>query len=147
MEIERTKLLAKSLISNMDLSEIPNIKSAVGVVNFACQIVEELKERTKYKLSSEDKRKLATFVLSELNKYLLENKVISKNLSEKISYLTDNDNIQELQDIIDDTVNIWNEGLEVYETIKRLCFPKKVKKRRLQYVQASIALEVDPLLN
>lgn len=142
MEVERVKLLATSLIKNTLEDEMPKIKSPLGIINFACQIVEELTQRTKYKLTAEDKKKIGTFVVKELSRILKERNIISETLNERVQSLS----LEDLQDTIDDTISIWNDSMEVYETIKRLCVPKKIKKRKLQHIDATIALEDDPLL-
>jgi hypothetical protein len=142
MEVERVKLLATSLIKNTFENEMPKFKSPLAIINFACQIVEELTQRTKYKLTAEDKKKIGTFVVKELSRILKERNIISENLNEKVQNLS----LEDLQDTIDDTISIWNDSMEVYETIKRLCIPRKIKKRKLEHIDATIALEDDPLL-
>lgn len=109
--MEPIKDLALKIIENIEVDHIKDIKSYVGFIEFTCEIVEEVYRRSKVKISSENKKKLAI----ELNSFVLDKlirlELIGNDLAKNINYIIDNTNFG---GIIDDVVNIWKRKKHIF---------------------------------
>jgi hypothetical protein len=126
------EILALSLVNSLKKSDIKNIKSPVGVLELACDIVEETYQRSKkiyVKLSPEYKKKLAINILKLLGKKLLELKIIDTEIYNGLEMFADEKNIDLTYNLIDDIISIWN---DVKTVSLKLCGCFKTKKKVLR---------------
>lgn len=129
--MDPVKEMALSLIEDLVTDDFSKIKSHIGLIELACDIVEETAERLKsgkFNVSAQYKRELAITLSHYILAKLVDNNMISEDIAQEMDDLLKTDNLEKISSIIDDIINIWNDAKIM--TI-RLCYCLGKSKRRV----------------
>lgn len=129
--MEPLRQFALDLMSNLESKDIKEIKSYVGLVELSCDIVEETCQRAKkagIMSDSNYKKQLSMDILGDLFNRLNELGLVN----EKLNNIINNINLEEIEDLVDDIISIWNDAKTI--TLK-LCYGNKRKIRKYQHLQ------------
>jgi len=133
--MDPVKEMALSLAKRLNSSDIKEIKSHIGLLELTCDIVEEAIQRLKnsqLNFDSRYKKQLAIDLSTHILEILVTKNLINQSLESNIRQLLKLENINQISDLIDDIISIWNDAK--YYTF-RFCQCLRINKRSVRKLE------------
>ena len=116
MSQEALQIMSEKILSKMGNDNLKKVKSATGVVEISCNIVEESYQRLNRLSAGVDKKRTAVNLFGPVMEKLIDQGFLTPGLENKIlEKLREED----VENMVDDTIKIWKERVE---KMKHCCF-------------------------
>ena len=109
MSQEALQIMSEKLLSKMDSNHLKKVKSAAGVVEISCNVVEESYKRLNRLSAGVDKRRTAVNLFEPVMRKLKDNGFLTPELEIR---LKDKLETEDVENMVDDTIKIWKERTE-----------------------------------
>ena len=116
MSQEALQIMSEKILSKMGNENLKKVKSASGVVEISCNIVEESYRRLNRLSAGVDKRRTAVNLFGPVMEKLIDRGFLTPVLEEKILKRLEEEDVENM---VDDTIKIWKERAE---KMRHCCF-------------------------
>jgi hypothetical protein len=116
MSQEALQIMSEKILSKMGNDNLKKVKSATGVVEISCNIVEESYRRLNRLSAGVDKKRTAVNLFGPVMEKLIDQGFLTPGLENKILEKLQEEDVENM---VDDTIKIWKERVE---KMKHCCF-------------------------